>query len=138
MFGDTAYQYVLSGNNIILVVFVHLYIHLQHTHMWIAFRGALGRVFVSPAHHQIHHSTNPVHFNKNLGSCLAVWDWLFGTLHVPAKEREKLTFGVEPGYADAHTITGEFISPMGRSAMVVWKWLRGQPQTEPVQPAATR
>ncbi len=130
LFGDTTYQYVLSGNNIILVVFIHLYIHLQHTHMWIAFRGALGRIFVSPAHHQIHHSTNPIHFNKNLGSCLAVWDWLFGTLHVPAKEREKLTFGVEPGYADAHTVTGEFISPVGRCAMVVWNWMRGQPQPE--------
>ena len=82
LFGDTAYQYALAGNNIILVVFIHVYVHLQHTHLWISFRGLLGRVFISPAHHQVHHSTNPVHFNKNLGSCLAVWDWLFGTLHV--------------------------------------------------------
>ena len=117
LFGDTAYQYALSGNNILLVVFVHLYVHLQHTHVWISFRGWLGRIFLSPAHHQIHHSTNPVHFNKNLGSCLALWDWLFGTLYIPGKKREKLTFGVEPGYADAHTMTGEFLSPIGRSAM---------------------
>jgi sterol desaturase/sphingolipid hydroxylase (fatty acid hydroxylase superfamily) len=115
LFGDTTYQYALSGTNIILVLFIHIYVHLQHTHMWIAFRGWLGHVFLSPAHHQIHHSTNPVHFNKNLGSCLAVWDWLFGTLYIPAKQREKLKFGVEPAYADAHTITGEFISPMGRA-----------------------
>jgi sterol desaturase/sphingolipid hydroxylase (fatty acid hydroxylase superfamily) len=115
MFGDTAYQYALSGNNIILVVFIHIYVHLQHTHLWISFRGLLGRVFISPAHHQVHHSTNPAHFNKNLGSCLAIWDWLFGTLHVPARAREKLTFGVEPAYADAHTITGEFLSPIGRA-----------------------
>ncbi|HZP77377.1 MAG TPA: sterol desaturase family protein [Pseudolabrys sp.] len=114
-FGDTAYQYALSGTNILLIVFVHIYVHLQHSHVWIAFRGLLGRVFLSPAHHQVHHSTNPVHFNKNLGSCLAVWDWLFGTLHVPAKEREKLTFGVEPAYPDAHTITGEFLKPFGRA-----------------------
>ncbi len=115
MFGDTAYQYALSGTNIILVAFIHVYIHLQHTHLWISFRGWLGRIFISPAHHQVHHSTNPIHFNKNLGSCLAVWDWLFGTLHIPDKQREKLTFGVEPGYADAHTITGEFLSPIGRA-----------------------
>ena len=107
--------HALSGTNIILVAFIHLYVHLQHTHVWIAFRGALGRVFLSPAHHQIHHSTNPAHFNKNLGSCLALWDWLFGTLHLPAKEREKLTFGVEPAYADAHTINGEFLAPFGRA-----------------------
>jgi sterol desaturase/sphingolipid hydroxylase (fatty acid hydroxylase superfamily) len=134
LFGDTTYQYALSGNNIILVVFIHLYVHLQHTHMWIAFRGTLGRVFVSPAHHQIHHSTNPIHFNKNLGSCLAIWDWLFGTLHVPAKEREKLTFGVEPVTADTHTVTGEFLAPFGRAAMVVLARCRGRPaQTDVVR-----
>jgi sterol desaturase/sphingolipid hydroxylase (fatty acid hydroxylase superfamily) len=119
LFGDTTYQYVLSGNNIILVVFIHVYVHLQHTHMWISFRGALGRIFISPAHHQVHHSTNPIHFNKNLGSCLAVWDWLFGTLHIPGKRREKLAFGVAPAYADAHTITGEFLAPIGRAFAAV-------------------
>ena len=65
MFGDTAYQYALSDTNIILVLFIHAYVHLQHTHMWISFRGALGRLFVSPAHHQVHHSADPKHFNKN-------------------------------------------------------------------------
>ena len=115
MFGNTAHQYVLSGNNVILVIFIHVYVHLQHTHLWISFRGWLGRIFISPAHHQVHHSTNPIHFNKNLGSCLAIWDWLFGTLHVPSKSREKLSFGVEPAYADANTITGELLSPIGRA-----------------------
>lgn len=119
-FGDTTYQYALSGTNIILVVFIHVYVHLQHTEIWIAFRGALGRIFLSPAHHQIHHSTNPVHFNKNLGSCLAVWDWLFGTLHIPEKNREKLVFGIAPMQADAHTITGEFIKPFGRAFAVLF------------------
>ena len=119
LFGDTAYQYALAGNNVILVIFIHVYVHLQHTHLWISFRGLLGRVFISPAHHQVHHSTNPVHFNKNLGSCLAIWDWLFGTLHLPGKSREKLTFGVAPGYPDAHTITGEFLSPIGRAGAVL-------------------
>lgn len=128
-FGDTTYQYALSGTNIILVAFIHIYVHLQHTHIWIAFRGALGRVFLSPAHHQIHHSTNPAHFNKNLGSCLAVWDWLFGTLYVPARTREKLTFGIAPAYPDAHTVTGEFISPFGRAFHVMIGWVRRRPKT---------
>ena len=126
-FGDTTYQYALSGTNLILVAFIYLYVHLQHTQIWIAFRGALGRIFLSPAHHQIHHSTNPVHFNKNLGSCLAVWDWLFGTLHVPAKQRENLTFGIEPAYPDAHTINGEFVAPFGRALTVLFGWMRRKP-----------
>lgn len=116
MFGDTTHQYALADTNIIVVVFIHAYVHLQHTHLWIPFSGVLGRIFVSPAHHQVHHSTNPAHFNRNFGSCLAIWDWMFGTLHVPRKEPEMLTFGVEPDRFPAHTITGELIAPFIRAA----------------------
>lgn len=131
LFGDTTHQYALSGSNIILVVFIHVYVHLQHTHVWIAFRGLLGRIFLSPAHHQVHHSTNPVHFNKNLGSCLAIWDWLFGTLHVPSKTPEKLSFGVQPVREDAHTITGEFIVPFGRFFAALAAMIPGMPRRSP-------
>ncbi|MBV9557378.1 MAG: sterol desaturase family protein [Pseudolabrys sp.] len=121
MFGETAYQYALSDSNIILVFFIHLYVHLQHSHVWISFTGWLGRVLVSPAHHQVHHSMNPKHFNKNFGSCLALWDWIFGTLYVPGKEREKLSFGVAPDEFPAHTITGELVAPFIRAARLVRK-----------------
>jgi sterol desaturase/sphingolipid hydroxylase (fatty acid hydroxylase superfamily) len=115
LFGDTTYQYALSDTNIILVLFIHTYVHLQHSHMWISFRGALGRIFISPAHHQVHHSGDPKHFNKNFGSCLALWDWMFGTLYVPAKEREPLIFGF-PGRPDAHTVKGELVAPLLNAA----------------------
>ncbi len=110
LFGDTTHQFALADTNIILVLFIHAYVHLQHSHMWIAFRGLAGRIFISPAHHQVHHSENPKHFNKNFGSCLALWDWMFGTLYVPAKKREKLTFGVA-GRLDAHSVKGELVAP---------------------------
>ena len=119
MFGVTAYQYALSDTNIILVLFIHTYVHLQHSHMWISFRGALGRIFVSPAHHQVHHSADPKHFNKNFGSCLALWDWMFGTLYVPGQEREKLTFGFE-NHPDAHTVKGELVAPLINAARHIW------------------
>src|SRR6185437_2818610 len=115
MFGETAYQYALSDTNIILVLFIHAYVHLQHSHMWIAFRGVLGRIFVSPAHHQVHHSSDPRHFNKNFGSCLAVWDWMFGTLYVPEKKREALKFGF-PDHVNAHTVKGELVEPFVNAA----------------------
>jgi sterol desaturase/sphingolipid hydroxylase (fatty acid hydroxylase superfamily) len=118
-FGNTAYQYALADTNIILVFFIHGYVHLQHSHVWISFRGLLGRILVSPAHHQIHHSKNPAHFNRNYGSCLALWDWMFGTLYVPGKAREKLSFGVEPDHFPAHTITGELFAPFMRAAALI-------------------
>jgi sterol desaturase/sphingolipid hydroxylase (fatty acid hydroxylase superfamily) len=126
MFGDTTYQYALSDTNIILVLFIHAYVHLQHSHMWIAFRGVTGRIFVSPAHHQVHHSDNPKHFNKNYGSCLAVWDWMFGTLYVPEKQREKLTFGFT-GAPDAHTVKGELVTPLVKAASHLKPLLPGNP-----------
>ena len=118
-FGQPTAQYGLSENNIILVFFIYLYVHLQHSQLWISFTGWLGHLFMSPAHHQIHHSRDPAHFNKNLGSCLAVWDWAFGTLYVPAAEPEKLAFGVEPDRAAAHSIQGEFIAPFAAAGRLL-------------------
>jgi len=135
MFGETAYQYALSDTNIILVIFIHTYVHLQHTELWIPFSGALGRVFMSPAHHQVHHSTNPAHFNKNMGSCLALWDWMFGTLYVPAKEPEKLSFGVDPDDARVHTITGAYLDPFVRAAALARRALPKQETSPSLQDA---
>ena len=117
--GVSSQPFALSGTNLILAVFIHLYIHFQHSHLWIAFRGRTGRVLLSPAHHQVHHSTNPVHFNKNLGSCLAVWDWVFGTLHIPAKAPERLVFGVEPNGRDAQTITEAYLASFPRAVEAI-------------------
>ena len=127
LFGNTAYQYALSDTNIILVVFIHTWGHLQHSHMWISFPGVLGRILLSPAHHQVHHSTHPVHFNKNMGSVLAVWDWMFGTLYVPSKEPERLSYGVEPDRPHAHTITGEFLAPFYRGGVLAAQALARAP-----------
>jgi sterol desaturase/sphingolipid hydroxylase (fatty acid hydroxylase superfamily) len=62
--------FVLDGANVIIVAFFFATLHLQHSHVWIATTGFLGRVILSPAHHQIHHSDNPIHFDKNFGGCL--------------------------------------------------------------------
>ena len=131
-FGQATAQYGLSENNIILVFFIYLYVHLQHSQLWISFTGRLGHLFMSPAHHQIHHSRDPAHFNKNLGSCLAVWDWAFGTLYVPAAESEKLDFGVEPDRPAAHSFRGEFIAPF----TAAWRILARRFAARPPETAA--
>ena len=35
--------------------------------------------FVSPAHHRVHHASNILYLDKNMGMCLIIWDKLFGT-----------------------------------------------------------
>ena len=52
--------------------------NLRHWHVWISYGRRLGHLFISPAHHQIHHSADPRHWGMNRGFELAVWDWLYG------------------------------------------------------------
>ncbi len=111
-FGEETHAFAFDGVNALLVGFMYAYVHLQHSQFWIPIRGPLGRIFMSPAHHQIHHSISAAHFNRNFGSCLALWDWLFGTLAVPARELPRLRFGVDEPDADPHAIKALLIDPV--------------------------
>jgi len=102
----------LDGKNILMILYIYLTAQLQHSQFWIPMTGVLGRLFMSPAHHQIHHSNNPVHFNRNMGASLAIWDWLFGTLAIPEKEPPQLTFGVADTGRDPHGITSLVLDPV--------------------------
>ncbi len=121
LLGQGAAPFTIADSNVIVLAFFFLIGHLQHTHFWIAFTGFWGRIILSPAHHQIHHSTDPAHFNRNLGSFLAIWDWMFGTLYMPTKARQKLDFGVAPKQAEAHTVTGGLLSPFVRVLAMLWR-----------------
>lgn len=114
--GNAVREATLSDTNIILVFFVFATIHLQHSHIDIRFRGWLGRAIFSPAHHHIHHSTRPEHYDCNLGSCLAIWDWLFGTLILPDNIEEPLQFGadVEGDLYRPHSVSGGLLLPFVR------------------------
>lgn len=43
-------------------------------------------VFVSPSHHRVHHASNVIYLDKNMGMCLIIWDKLFGTFQKELKE----------------------------------------------------
>ena len=66
----------ILGVNLFNFVFNLAAANLRHSHVWISF-GYLEHIFISPAQHQIHHSREKVHFDKNFGSCLAIWDKAF-------------------------------------------------------------
>lgn len=48
--------------------------------------GPLGWFFADNRWHRIHHSIEPQHFDKNFGTGVTIWDHLFGTAYVPAKD----------------------------------------------------
>ena len=66
----------ILGVNLFNFVFNLAAANLRHSHVWISF-GYFEHIFISPAQHQIHHSREKVHFDKNFGSCLAIWDKAF-------------------------------------------------------------
>ena len=115
-FGPGVQPFTLLNGNILTVTFLLTYGHLRHTNMWIAFTGIAGRILQSPAHHQLHHSANPAHFDKNFGFALALWDWAFGTLVIPAKTREPIVFGVGGEATPFRSALAAFVLPCGRFA----------------------
>ncbi len=71
--------------------------NLRHSPFPISF-GPMNHVFISPLMHQIHHSKAPSHYNKNFGSCLAIWDKLAGSFSASPnlkKHQSSIEFGCE-------------------------------------------
>ena len=56
--------------------------------------GVARRIVAGGAQSQTAPRDNPAHWDKNLGFSLALWDWAFGTLYIPAARREDIVFGV--------------------------------------------
>lgn len=111
-FGRHADMFAVNGKNILFLCFLWTIGHLQHSQFWIPFRGLWGHLILSPAHHQIHHSNDPRHFNRNLGSVLAVWDWMFGTLEIPSEKNPHIAFGVDEPGRNPHSSMGMLVTPI--------------------------
>lgn len=86
----------VAGVNAGYLLFNTLGANIRHSHVWLGYGRVLEHVFISPAQHQVHHSCDPRHFDKNYGEVLAVWDWMFGTLYV-CERQEDLVFGLADG-----------------------------------------
>lgn len=83
----------IAGVNFVYFFFNMLGGNLRHSHVWVSFGPVLSHVFISPAMHQIHHSRDKRHYDKNYGEIFALWDWIFGTIYIP-KEKEVIEFGL--------------------------------------------
>ncbi|SEW11180.1 Sterol desaturase/sphingolipid hydroxylase, fatty acid hydroxylase superfamily [Cognatiyoonia koreensis] len=84
---------VIYGSTLTFNAYVFFGGHLRHSHIWISYGRLLEHILISPAQHQIHHSSNPKHHDCNYGEIFAIWDWMFGTLYVP-DGYEDLNYGL--------------------------------------------
>ena len=111
LLGWQARSFLLFNENVLMLLYIYLTAQLQHTQIWIPFTGVWGRLFMSPAHHQLHHSADPAHFNCNMGASLAVWDWLVGSLFMPPARSPRLTYGASGFDHDPHGVMGLVFEP---------------------------
>jgi len=95
---------------------------LRHSPIWISYGRHLEHIFMSPAQHQIHHSRDPKHLDKNLGVFFSLWDWMFGTLCVTDRE-EKLKFGIADSspaqVKQQQTLYGAYLEPLQQASQII-------------------
>ena len=131
LLGAAAIQLQIFEINIILVVFYLSAFHLRHSHVWVRYPYWLQHILVCPAQHQIHHSVDRRHWDKNMGFIFAFWDWMAGTLYAP-KGREEITFGLgtEEDGGKWHSLRSLYFLPFRQS----WDRLRNR-SARPTEPA---
>ncbi len=77
--------------------------------------GWLEYILVTPSHHRVHHASNALYLDKNMGMFLIIWDRLFGTFQpeLSAGQYQPIKYGLTtPLKSDtpAHIITHEWVS----------------------------
>ncbi len=97
--------------NIIMMDFV------RHTHLKVSFGRVLNQVVLCPHYHQLHHSTNPKHYDRNFGLMLTIWDRIFGTLAKPEPD-ETFEFGLPDREAEQYqSLYGLYVLPLRKVAL---------------------
>lgn len=116
LIGPHAAPHVIGQTNVVLFVGAVLITHLQHSHFWVRLGDRWGWLLLGPAHHQIHHSNDPAHFDSNFGNLLTLFDRLFGTFHMPAAKRPALRFGADGETANPHGVAAMTVLPFAEAA----------------------
>jgi len=84
LFGPKLYSFELLGVDAVGFVWSLCGANLRHSHVFLRYGARWERLLLSPAQHQLHHSAQPEHADRNFGTVLAIWDRLFGTLLLSA------------------------------------------------------
>lgn len=74
---------------------------LVHTQMIKKMPAWFETIFVSPSHHRVHHASNMVYLDKNMGMCLIIWDKLFGTFQ-PELDEVPVVYGLNKPIPHPH------------------------------------
>jgi len=109
LFGSKVDLVTIFGASVGVVMFHSLGSNLRHSHIKIRYPKLLEHIFISPGQHQIHHSTEKKHFDKNFGVAFAIWDLMFGSLALSEKASHK--FGLKTQFGSEQGIMHLYIEP---------------------------
>ena len=110
-FGSGVDLFTVLGANILLFLFNTAGSNLRHSHIGIRYWPWLEYILISPAQHQLHHSIDISHHDKNFGAALAVWDYMFGSLH-HSEEIDDLTLGIETDGKNLNNLSNLYFFPL--------------------------
>jgi len=107
VFGANPSEVMLMNGLPALVAFSIIVGNFRHSHIWLHFPKSVCGILMSPAMHQIHHSVELKHRDKNYGFYLSIYDWILGSLYIPNKSDQKnLRFGVDADQRHLHSNIG--------------------------------
>ncbi len=119
LFGTGLSLATILGANALSVIFHSVGSNLRHSHVAFRYPKWLEYWLISPVQHQIHHSTEENHFDKNFGVAFACWDRIHGTLYL--SDNTRLTFGLSAGEgALPHKLVALMVLPAKRSLRRLW------------------
>ncbi|OHU87691.1 MULTISPECIES: sterol desaturase family protein [Pseudoalteromonas] len=117
-FGTELSMYDILGANAFVFLFNIFGANLRHSHIRFTWGDWLEGWFISPAQHQIHHSDNPQHFDTNLGSALAIWDRMYGSL-IKASAAPHISIGVGQYDAGHDSLTAIYLKPFKQACLTL-------------------
>lgn len=131
LFGLTEPQLLIMVASVRTISCAAVFEELKHSHFALSFR-TFDSVFLSPSMHQVHHSGQRHHAGSNFGDKLSIWDRVFGTMYVPARD-ERWEFGLGTAETkDYETLHGVYVLPLVK----MWRRLRRGGDRAPVAPRA--
>ena len=101
----------IFGANVASVIFHSVGSNLRHSHILLRYPTWCERWVISPAQHQIHHSVDPRHYDKNFGVAFAAWDRLHGSFHYSESARLRFGLSGETSNHFQHTLMSMLLSP---------------------------
>ena len=109
LFGSKVDLVTVFAASVGVVIFHSIGSNLRHSHIKIRYPKIIERILISPGQHQIHHSTEKKHFDKNFGVAFAIWDLMFGSLAFSEKASHK--FGLSTKFGSKHSMKHLYVEP---------------------------